>query len=396
MALTADYRHMRRLLPICFLLIISFSLSANMREDLIEALNNKMYLRIRSLLDQGADLEKKDDTGRSPLTLMVISGNVDMVRLLLRYGSNINSIDDNGYTALHYAVESGQYNIAEILILEGAETNSINNAEKTPVYLALKNNDIQMTELLIRNGGELDFIPIIAPVMEDYLRSRVSIRNKLYGLDFLNRTELMEAVFAGDFKTAELLIIDGADVNEQNETGLTALMMSAGLGDIYTTRLLLKNGADRNIKDQDGLEAISYAMLTPGNLVVKELLEYNREIDPHALFYALFEGKKEHFSTLLTLSETADIFDDSNRSLLMYAAYLGDYYAVRRIIAKGSDLNLTDGNDRTALAYCVRGMKEPLEDYYQIASALVENGAEKRDLTSSDPEMEKALKGYRL
>ncbi|MBN2658543.1 MAG: ankyrin repeat domain-containing protein [Spirochaetales bacterium] len=387
---------MRRFVTISLLLIVSFNLSANMREDLVDALNKKMYLRIRSLLDQGADLEKKDDAGRSPLTLMVISGNVDMVRLLIQYGSNINSIDDRGYTALHYAVETGQYNIAEILILKGAETNSINNQEETPVYLALKNNDIQMTELLIRNGGELDFIPLIAPVMEDYLKSRVSIRNKLYGLDFLNRTELMEAVFAGDFRKAELLIYDGADVNEQNETGLTALMMSAGLGDIYTTRLLLKNGADRHIQDQDGLEALSYAMLTPGYLVVKELLENSGAIDPHALFYALFEGKKEHFSTLLALSETADVFDDSNRSLLMYASYLGDYYAVRRIIDKGSDLNLSDGNDRTALAYCVQGMKEPLEDYYQIASGLVEKGAEKRDLSSSDPEMEKALKGYRF
>jgi len=366
-----------------------------MREDLIDALNNKMYLRIRALLDQGADLEKKDDTGRSPLTLMVISGNADMVRLLLQYGSNINSIDDRGYTALHYAVETGQFNLAEMLILEGAETNSINNAEETPVYLALKNNDIQMTELLIRNGGELDFIPMIEPVMEDYLRSRVSIRNKLYGLDFLDRTELMEAVFAGDFRTAEDLIYRGADVNEQNETGLTALMMSAGLGDIYTTRLLLKNGADRHIKDQDGLEALSYAMLKPGRLVVEELLKRGGEIDSKALFYALFEGKKEHFSTLMELSPNVDIFDDSERSLLMYASYLGDFYTVRRIIARGARLNLTDGNDRTALAYCVQGMKEPLEDYYQIASMLVEKGAEKRNLYSSDPEMEKALKGYR-
>ena len=386
---------MRRIVLLGYLLLLAVSLHAGIQEDFIDALNNKMYMRVRSLLDQGAELEKKDEKGRSPLTLMVFNGNTDMIRLLLSYGSDINSIDNRGYTALHYAVESGQYNIAEILILAGAETNSINNNEETPVYLALKNNDIDMTELLIKNGGELNFLPMIDPVMEDYLKKRVSIRNKLYGLDFLQRTELMDAVFAGDYKQADFLLYKGAEVNEQNEVGLTALMISSGLGDIYITRLLLKKGADPTLTDKEGLQALSYAMLDQDNLIVKELLKHIEQIDPQGLFYALFEGQKQHFSTLLDLSEYGNIKDETGRTLLMYASYLGDLFSVRKIIKNGADLNLTDNNGRTALAYCVQGMKEPLEDYYQIASRLVDAGAEKRDINSSDPEMESALKGYR-
>lgn len=386
---------MGRFFSYLLIFFLPVMLFGNIQDDLVDALNSKMYLRIGSLLEQGADLDRKDDRGRSPLTVMVINGNTDMVRLLLQYGANINSIDNEGYTALHYAVEKGSLTIAQMLIQGGAETNSINNKEETPVYLALKNNDIAMTELLIKNGGELDFTPPIDPIMEDYLKSRVSIRNKLYGLDFLQRTELMVAVYEGDYRTADLLIYKGADVNEQNEMGLSALMMSAGLGDIYITRLLLKKGADPSLTDKDGVTALSYAMLKPGNLVVNELLEKEPYVDSRALFYSLFEGMKEHFSTLLDLSDSADVTDDADRSLLMYAAYLGDLYAVRRIIGKGGNLNFEDRSGKTALGYCVQGMRPPLEDYYQIASRLIAGGARKGNLTSADPEMEKALKGYR-
>ncbi|MBI9097706.1 MAG: ankyrin repeat domain-containing protein, partial [Spirochaetaceae bacterium] len=318
------------------------------------------------------------------------------VQLLLQYGANINSIDNKGYTALHYAVELGYQNIAEMLILAGAETNSINNNDETPVYLTLRNNDIKITELLIQNGGELDFIPEIDPIMRDYLNKRVSIRNKLYGLDFLHRTELMEAVFAGDYRQAELLLYNGADINEQNEMGLTALIMASGLGNIYITRLLLKRGANSELSDTDGLTALSYAMLRDNTLIVDELLEKTDSIDPNALFYSLFEGKKEYLSRLLELSETPDVFDQSGRSLLMYAAYLGDYYAVRKIIENNGRINLSDDNSLSPLEYCLLGMKETDEDYYQIVSELVDNGAVSTGLTHSDPEMIKALKGFRF
>lgn len=385
---------MRAVLTILFL-ISTFSLFPEMRSDLIDALNGKRYIQIRYLLSEGANIENKDERGLSPLSLMVQSGNNDMVRLLLQYGANINSIDNNGNTALHHAVKMGYLNIAEILILSGAETNSINNDNETPLFLSLYDNDFAITELLIKNGGEMDFIPMIDPIMENYLRMRVSIRNKLYGLDFLHRTELLEAVFAGDYKLAELLIFNGSDVNEQNEVGLTALMMSSGLGNTYVTRLLLKQGADISIEDVDGLTALSYSMLQDNPLVVKELLEVTRMIDPQSLFYALFEQKKEKLSQLLKRADSPDVFDQSGRSLLMYASYLGDYFAVRRIVENNGNVNLSDDTGMNSLEYSLLGMKEADEDYYQIVSKLVENGAVSGSLTHSDPEMAKALKGFR-
>lgn len=385
---------MRRFL-LFFLLLPMVTLYGDMRDDLMDALNHNNQMMIRQLLENGTDLEKKNDLGLSPLLEMVKSGNSEMVQLLLQYGVNINSIDNEGYTALHYAVRLGYQNIAKLLILNGAETNSINNSDETPVYISLKNNDIKMTELLIKHGGELDFIPTIDPIMKEYLTMRVNIRNKLYGLEFLNRTELMEAVFTGDYKLVEMLILDGAEVNEQNEMGLTALMMAAGLGNTYVTRLLLKKGADITLTDTDGLTALSYSMLINDSLVFNELMKKTETISSQALFYALFEKKKESLARLLESAETPDVCDHSGRSLLMYAAYLGDFFAVRRIIDNNGDVNKFDDAHMNPLKYGLLGMKEPDEDYYQVISELIKNNAWSDDLTHSDPEMEKALKGFR-
>ncbi len=385
---------MRRFLFI-FILLSSLNLYGNINKEFIKALNEKKYVRITTLLEDGADIDKKDENGFSPLIAMTISGNHEMVQLLIKYGANISLIDNRGFTALHHAVELKMQNLAEILIENNAETNSISNKDETPVYLALKNNDIGMTELLIKNGGEIDLIPKIDPILEDYLRMRVSIRNRLYGLDYLVRTELMEAVFNGDYSLSLKLINDGADINEQNEMGLSPLMIAAGRGNSYLTRLLLKKGASISIEDEEGLTALSYSMLNNNKLVIIEILEKADSIDPYALFYALFEGKKEDLSILLKLSETVDVYEKSRRTLLMYAAYLGDLYAVRQVIDNYGRISLPDNNQMNALNYCILGMKEPDEDYYQIVSLLIEKGVYTEVITHPDPEMAKALKGYR-
>ncbi len=384
-----------RLFLIFIFFLLTVNIYSNINDDFILALNEKKYVKVRELLNDGADINKKNNDEISPLTAMVIDGNQDMVQLLLTYGANVSMIDNEGFTALHHAVELERFAIAEILISGGAETNSISNNNETPVFLALENKDIKMVELLIKKGGEIDIIPPIDPILEDYLKMRVSIRNRLYGLDYLVRTELMEAVFLEDFRLSETLISEGADLNEQNEMGLTALMIAAGKGNSYLTRLLLNKGASVSLSDEQGLRALSYSMLNSNRLIVDELLEKQEQIDPNALFYALIEGKKEYFALLAEKAETLNIFDKNNRSLLMYASYIGDYFAVRRILEKDGKVNLTDYNNMSALNYCLLGMKEAGEDYYRIASALVEKGAYSQGLTHRDPEMTLALKGFR-
>jgi ankyrin repeat protein len=57
----------------------------------------------------------------------------------------------------------------------------------------------------------------------------------------------------------KLLIANGADVNQKNVRGATALMAAAIDGIPSVVRYLLEQGADVNAKDQDGTTALMCA-----------------------------------------------------------------------------------------------------------------------------------------
>lgn len=55
---------------------------------------------------------------------------------------------------------------------------------------------------------------------------------------------LIDAVKAGDYAQAEKLIMDGVDVNQQDEQGWTPLNFAAGRGDLPLVDLLVRKGAE--------------------------------------------------------------------------------------------------------------------------------------------------------
>ena len=84
----------------------------------------------------------------------------------------------------------------------------------------------------------------------------------LSGLDAGGTTPLMATATAGsdDDGAAEAtrLLADGADVDEQNDRGVTALMEAAG-NRPAVLEVLLAHGADVSVRDDDGWTALTYA-----------------------------------------------------------------------------------------------------------------------------------------
>ncbi len=60
----------------------------------------------------------------------------------------------------------------------------------------------------------------------------------------MSETALIEAVKAGDYEQVRLLISNGADLNQGDDQGWTALNFAAGRGDLEMVRLLVESGAD--------------------------------------------------------------------------------------------------------------------------------------------------------
>ncbi len=73
-----------------------------------------------SILDKGADVNAKDNDGRTALMFATMFGHTKTVKLLIIKGADINAIDHRRFTALKYASSYERTEIAELLKQHGA------------------------------------------------------------------------------------------------------------------------------------------------------------------------------------------------------------------------------------------------------------------------------------
>lgn len=80
------------------------------------------WTNVQSLINAGADVNKKDNNGMTALIGAVESGNIEMVEVLLRApGADVNVVANNGMTAFAYAILNRNFEIAKLLESAGAE-----------------------------------------------------------------------------------------------------------------------------------------------------------------------------------------------------------------------------------------------------------------------------------
>ena len=112
--------------------------------DLIDATLNGDIELVRELLENGADINIRDNGGDTPLILASIKGHTDIVRLLLENEANVNSIGYDGDTALIRASDKGYADIVKLLgdvvLLESFAKTRVINKDKvngTIIWLEL-------------------------------------------------------------------------------------------------------------------------------------------------------------------------------------------------------------------------------------------------------------------
>ena len=71
---------------------------------------------------------------------------------------------------------------------------------------------------------------------------------------------ICEAVLAKDMALLKELLIHGADINEKDYNGLTAIYYATQNGDYEITKLLIENGADYEVRDPYGNTPLSNAV----------------------------------------------------------------------------------------------------------------------------------------
>lgn len=95
-------------------------------------------------------------------------------------------------------------------------------------------------------------------------------------------TVLVEASRRGYKEIALALIDAGADVNSQDNYGVSALMYAAISGSVEIMEKLIEGGADVNTKDQDGRSALVEVLTTENDLpidIIKSLCDAGADVN---------------------------------------------------------------------------------------------------------------------
>ena len=123
----------------------------------ISPLHLAIYLKdvakARSLIESGADVNRRTPHGTTPLTRAVGAGLKDIVELLIAKGADVNAKSNWDWTPLHSAVY-GHKDIVELLIAKGANVKAREGGGRTPLWYAQEEGHAEIVELLRKHGAK--------------------------------------------------------------------------------------------------------------------------------------------------------------------------------------------------------------------------------------------------
>ncbi|MER6998166.1 ankyrin repeat domain-containing protein [Streptomyces sp. NPDC000410] len=175
------------------------------------------------------------------LRVAVRAADADAVRAAIADGADIESRDEHGRTPLLIAAVGDHVAAAEVLVAAGADPDAQDDREDSPWLVTGVTGSVRMMRALLPAGPDL------------------TLRNRFGG------TALIPAAERGhvDYVRALLRETD-IDVDHVNRLGWTALLEAVILGDggrahLEIVELLITAGATPHLPDGDGVTALEHA-----------------------------------------------------------------------------------------------------------------------------------------
>ena len=206
------------------------------------------------------------------------SGDADEVRRLLDGGANPNQLQKSGYTPLIHAAENGHLESVKILLEKGANPNrmgkmSAEMAAEMSADLCVEEKDLMKDNV---TKDILDSLNSEDAAAVSVALSPIIVCNAYPG-DFWIYTEGFSALMVAESKVVKILIDDGANPNQSNSIGWTALMIAALQDNAESVKALLESGAILSAANQNGDTALDIAFEMHGDSVVNVIQEWERK-----------------------------------------------------------------------------------------------------------------------
>jgi len=183
---------------------------------------------IEYLVTNGANVNYKNNIGKSPLDLAISKG-YKFLNALLTNNNNLSMnmpkvMEENPYATIiklnGYSLKEKE-DIIQKLINNGYKINSIDKSEKTPLVYAIQYHLLSVVRLLVENGADINYF------MKD-----------------TNTTVLMYAIERGNLDSFKYLVECNADINYETKDGHTPITWSIKKGNPDALKYLIESGAE--------------------------------------------------------------------------------------------------------------------------------------------------------
>ena len=229
------------------------------------------------LIEAGADVNAANALGATPLWLAAINGSAPMVERLLESGADPNVSLKMGETPLMTAARSGDVQTVERLLEYGADVNAAEHERgQTALMWAVAQQHGDVARLLIESDADLHARSNVWYQLENTAGNTNTSGN--FRMAHGGSTPLLFAARNGDVGTARVLVDAGADVQDTEASGASALVIAAHSGHGPLGIYLLEQGADPNAVGS-GYTALHAAVLRGQVELVEALLEHGADLN---------------------------------------------------------------------------------------------------------------------
>jgi uncharacterized protein len=281
---------------------------------LIRAVKNRDVQSVRELLKQRVDVNATEGDGATALHWAAHRDDLTIADLLIRAGARGNVANDVGATPLHAACTNRSASMVDRLLAAGADAKAALLSGETVLMTCARSGGARAVKSLIAHGADVnakerehnqtalmwavaqrhpDVVQLLIAARADirarslvYAQTVVGEQTQRAGREELNytvlrggATPLLFAARVGDVESARLLLQAGADANDAQPDGVSALVLAAHSGNGGVGALLLEHGADPNAFGS-GYSALHAAILRSDLDLVKALLA--RGANPNA------------------------------------------------------------------------------------------------------------------
>ena len=292
----------------------TFALQYEIASPLMVAASRGCYEIVKMLLDAAADIDDRDQHGRTALHHAALKGRGEAVRYLLRRGADAEIVDRLGAMALHMAARIGSAEIVgDLLSRENPQrhtsaANATDGSDSTPLLLASSHGHAPVVKLLLSFGANPDSInesgssPLHEACREGHLEVVLELLKwqanpELTSGDY--ETPLISAVKGSHLKCVETLLEAGANPNNHAisqpsalEVACRGLSVERNIDELETSptrsnelsfcdnsetrniiSLLLRHGADPESKLEDGTTLVDFVRVIGDQQLESMLLE---------------------------------------------------------------------------------------------------------------------------